>query len=246
MSGSEKNKSIHSNHRKRLDRKVEEFGIEMLEQHEQLEWLLFSVIPLGDTNEMAHKLLERFVTIAGVLNADPDELKEIAGIGKRAAMFLTQLPAMLGIVERSMVDSPVCFKVREERERFMKSFFHGKLTESAYMFCLNSSYRLLGVKRLNDGGTGEIAVNPIQVAKTAMRDCASAVVVAHNHPCGSLNPSVNDIHVTRILMGIFDTLGIEFCDSIIVAGEDICSLRQRGYMADGLKRPRPVFEPADE
>lgn len=233
MNSEQKDKNLHVNHRKRLDRKVAEFGLEMLEPHEQLEWLLFSVLPWGDTNEIAHRLLDRFVTIAGVLNADPDELKEITGIGQRAALFLTQLPAMLGIVERSMLDSPVCFREKNEREKFIKSFFHGKLTESAYMFCLNSSYRLLGVKRLNDGGTGEITINPLVIAKTAMRDCASSVVVAHNHPCGSLNPSVNDIHVTRVLMGIFDTLGIEFFDCVVVAGDGIYSLKQKGYMSKG-------------
>ena len=222
--------SIHTNHRQRLNKKVEEFGLDSLEEHEQLEWLLFAVIPRGDTNATAHRLLKRFVTIAGVLSADPAELQEIEGVGSVAARFLSQLPALLGIVERSMKDKPPSFKNYEDAEKYIQSFFYGRLTESAYIFCLNSSYRLLSVKRLNDGGTGEIAIIPSRVARIALRENASAVVIAHNHPCGRVNPSINDIRMTRTLNEVFEVLGIELFDSVIVSNDSICSLKRNGYM----------------
>ena len=69
--------SIHDGHRMRLDKKVIEKGFEMLEPHEQLEHLLFAVIPRGDTNTIAHDLLNRFGTVASVLNADPEQLMSV-------------------------------------------------------------------------------------------------------------------------------------------------------------------------
>ncbi|MDO4744039.1 MAG: DNA repair protein RadC, partial [Clostridia bacterium] len=148
--------SLHDKHRQRLDKKVKEYGLEMLEPHEQLEHLLFAVIPRGDTNELAHRLLKRFVTVRGVLNADPEELQEIKGVGSRAAMFLTSLPALLGIVERNMKNElPPRMRTTKEIVDYVKTYFYGRLTEASYIFSLNSSHRLLSVSRISEGIAGE-------------------------------------------------------------------------------------------
>ena len=132
--------NVHSGHRSRLDKKVMEKGLEMLEPHEQLEHILFAVIPRGDTNALAHRLLERFMTVAGVLNADVEELMLIEGVGRRTAMFLTDLPQLLGIVERSVwADAPPKLRESEEVAEFVKTYFYGKLTEEIYVISLNSS-----------------------------------------------------------------------------------------------------------
>ena len=197
--------SLHEEHRKRLDRKVNTLGLHLLEIHEQLEHLLFAVIPRGDTNELAHRLLERFRSVAGVINADPEELMEIEGVGKRTAMFLTSLPALLGIVQRGMtVGAPTQFKNHGQIKDFVKTYFYGKLVEEAYLFSLNSSYRLLAVSRISSGIRGETYIYPEKVARQALLDKASVGVVVHNHPCGDVKPSVDDIKLSRALLDAFN------------------------------------------
>jgi len=118
--------SLHQKHRERLDKKVNEYGMEMLEPHEQLEYLLFAVIPRGDTNALAHRLLDRFITVGGVINASIDELMTIDGVGKSTARFLTSMPQLLGIVERSItVAEPPVLSDPEKIADFAKTYFYG-------------------------------------------------------------------------------------------------------------------------
>ncbi|MBO5955914.1 MAG: RadC family protein [Clostridia bacterium] len=229
--------SIHEEHRKRLDRKVRERGLEMLEEHEQLEYILYAVIPRRDTNKLAHELLERFVTIAGVLNAEVDELMEFEGMGRRSAEFLVSLPDLLGIVERSMtVSAPPKLDNIEEIGNFAKTYFHGKLTETAYLLCLNSTFRLRSVIKISDGAQHEAYMNPPMVVRKALKDNASAVVVIHNHPCGDPKPSVADVTVSRELARAFEAVDIIFADSVIISGDEFFSFREYGYLMDLEKK----------
>ena len=61
-----KGKAIHSGHRERLRKKVIQYGIDVLENHEVLELLLFYSIPRRNTNDIAHQMLEEFETLPGV------------------------------------------------------------------------------------------------------------------------------------------------------------------------------------
>lgn len=80
--------NIHAGHRERLKNKFLRFGAEALEEHELLELLLFYAIPQKDTNPIAHNLINRFGSVAGVLKAEPKELTEVSGIGMHAATLL--------------------------------------------------------------------------------------------------------------------------------------------------------------
>ena len=224
-------------HRKRLDKKVSVFGLEMLEAHEQLEYLLFAVIPRGDTNRIAHRLLDRFMTISGVLNAPPEELEKIEGVGHRTALFLASLPPLLGIVERSTKENkpPRLFEWWEISE-YLKTYFYGKLTETAYMISLNSAYRLLGISKISEGSHGETPIIVYNVVRQAIRDNATAVIVVHNHPCGNINPSFSDITLSKTLMDAFSVVGIELMDCVVVSGDECFSMREHGYIEPSIKK----------
>ncbi len=223
--------SLHEGHRKRLDKKVMDKGLEMLETHEQLEHLLFAVIPRGDTNKIAHKLLDRFITVSGVLNADVEELIKIDGVGMRTAMFLTSLPPLLGIVERNIARNELPrLRTTKDMVNFAKSYFYGKVIEETFVFSLNSSFRLIAVSKVSDGIAGQTYVFPSKILKQAIADNASMVVIAHNHPGGNANPSSQDIEISRSLFELFEAVNIQLLDSIVVAGKDYFSIREKGYM----------------
>ncbi len=217
--------NVHDKHRERLDKKVMEHGLELLEPHEQLEYLLYAVIPRGDTNKLAHNILERFKTISGAINASVDELLTVEGVGRSTARFLTSLPELLGIVERSILtDKPLKLDGYEKLANFVKTFFYGKLTESAYMLSMNSSFRLLSITRISEGVQGETAVYVPKVVRQALNDRASTVVIVHNHPCGLVNPSVADMELSKKLQKCFEMVDIDFFDSLIVSGNDVYSI----------------------
>ena len=225
--------SLHEQHRQRLDKKVKTFGLEMLEAHEQLEHILFAVIPRGDTNAIAHRLIKRFGTLSAVLNAPEGELVKVEGVGARTAKFLNDLPILLGIVERSIKDAmPPKLSNAKEIYEFAKSYFYGALTESAYILSMNSSYRLIAVSKISDGINGETYIFPSKVARQALLDNASAIAVVHNHPCGTLNPSFSDIETTRKIKNACKAVEIDFVDSVIISDQGYFSISQKGYIDD--------------
>ena len=75
-----RNMGTHDGHRMRMRERIAMTGTGPLQDHEVLEFLLFSFVPRKNTNEMAHALMDRFGSFAGVLNADASELEKVPGM----------------------------------------------------------------------------------------------------------------------------------------------------------------------
>ena len=226
------NDELNSGHRARLDRKVREKGFDFLEQHEQLEYILYTVIPRKNVNKEAHQLIKRFGSLWGVFNADIEQLTEFKGIGTRAAKFLKTLPELVGITERIIKykGKPPRLYTEEEIMEFASTYFHGKLREEAYLFNLTSSFVLRSVRRISTGGENHTYMYHKEVVKSAVLDNAAVALVVHNHPCGSAMPSFEDISLSRQLNDGFSAVDIKFLDSVIIAGEEYYSIRENGYL----------------
>ena len=222
---------LHDDHRKRLDAKVREKGLDSLEVHEQLEYILFAVIPRGDTNRIAHELLERFGTVLGVFSADPKELMEVSGVGYRTAMFLSTMKEITGLVERLLeTDKRKILDNTDAIQAFVKTYFYDKLDEAFYLLSLSAQKRLISVHKISDGDEGETPVYIRKIAKKAIVNDARYVILVHNHPCGNTNPSISDVKASNECTKAFDVIGIELLDSIIVSGKQCCSLKDEGYL----------------
>ena len=83
--------SIHDGHRQRMRERFLKTGLDHFDKHEVLEILLYYCIPRSNTNELAHKLIDRFKTIGRVLQASPEELMSVEGVGENTALYLSLL-----------------------------------------------------------------------------------------------------------------------------------------------------------
>lgn len=210
-------KYLHKNHRQRMDMKAEMGGLENMPEHEVLERLLFTVIPRGNTNETAKRLCDEFGGIGGVLRADVSELEKVEGIGHRAAVFLHDLPEVLGIVERSLKFKSERIKNTEDACEFAKTLFYGKLSEQFYMISLTSTGTVIKFNRVNEGSDDEVKAERRNIVRLAIRNGASSVVIAHNHPGGTAVPSLSDRAATESIRKALAAVGVELLDSVIVA-----------------------------
>ena len=101
MAGSEKN--LHEGHRERLRQRFLREGLESFQEHEVLELLLTYAIPRADVNGTAHRLMERYGSLAATLNAPLSSLTQVEGVGERAAAFLKLLPQLLRRYQLSLL-----------------------------------------------------------------------------------------------------------------------------------------------
>ena len=98
---------MHEGHRERVKRRFRQEGLDSFSDIQALELLLFYVIPRVDTNPIAHALLDHFGSLSQVLDASPEELMKVPGIGENAAVFLTLL-----ILARPMIEKLDRIKVK--------------------------------------------------------------------------------------------------------------------------------------
>jgi len=221
-------KPDYIDHRQRLKERFDRQGFRGWPAYEALELLLTYVIPRRDVKPLAKKLLARFQTIKGVLNAPADQLEEIAGIGPETSRFLRLCRELLVFYleepesRRLVVDSPA------RVEELCRSRLEGLAEEHFLVLFLDNRHRLITSEIVHHGTVDMSVVYPREVMARALRHRAAALLVAHNHPGGSTSPSAEDLKITRELQRAAATLGIRLLDHLIVAGARVVSLRELG------------------
>lgn len=115
--------------------------------------------------------------------------------------------------------------VRTAKQAFARLSDMGHLNKEQFRgLYLNSRYQLLHEETISVGSVSSSLVHPREVYRPALQYGASAVILAHNHPSGSLNPSEEDLTVTEKMKEAGDILGLELLDHLIIAGNKFISL----------------------
>ena len=86
--------NVHAGHREKLKQRFIEEGLGAFEDHQILEMLLFYTIPRRDTNEIAHRLINKFGTLEAIFDSSPEQLMEIGKVTKSTAVLLTMIPEL--------------------------------------------------------------------------------------------------------------------------------------------------------
>lgn len=227
----QKEKSIHAGHRERIRERARREGLAAFSEHEVLELLLTYAIPQKDVNPLAHALIARFGSLASVLGADENELMSVKGVGANAALLLNMLPDLMRYYQISTLgDKPVVANLAQAR-RYCAPLFLGAREEQLYMICLNKNGQVLRVTLLHTGTVDEVALYPRVVVQTALRHDAHAVLLAHNHPSGMIEPSAADLRATLAVTRALETMNIALVDHLIFAGEEAYSMTRRSLLS---------------
>ena len=229
-------KNPHAGHRKRLRERYARSGMDDFAPHEVLELLLTYAIPRIDVNPMAHALIEKFGSVAGVLDATEKELTEIQGIGPEAAMFLKMLPEVFRHYQLSGYDDKETYDTVAKLGDYLRALYTGVTVERVYLVLLDNSLKLIDCIPLSEGSVNCSSVTVRTIAEYALRENASAVVLAHNHPRGLAIPSGADLEVTQTVECALETIGVPLLEHLIVT-ENSCAPILRHHK--GLLRSSP-------
>jgi DNA repair protein RadC len=224
-------KDTHSGHRDRLKNKYLSIGIDNLYNHEILELLLFYAIPRKDTNEIAHRILEKYNTISGVFEASPKDLALISGVGKNAATLISLAGDILRVVQKDKIKGKPLLDTTEKAGEYIKNLFCGYNHEVFYAVFLNTRSKVISYEKICEGTINELPVYPRNIVQAALRNNAYAVILAHNHPGGTLAPSGADVDLTRVITKALNSIEIKLRDHIIIAGEKFSSFMEMGLLS---------------
>jgi len=219
-------------HRQRLRERFVKSGLAGFADYEVVELLLSLAIPRGDVKEQAKALIARFGSLRGIMDAPLEQLQLVKGIGPvtPVALRIIREAANLYLQQSaeghdSLIDPQALFS-------FWRARIGALPNEVFQVGYLDSSYRLLrdGIETLEEGTTDRAVVYPRRVMEAALRRNAAALVFAHNHPNGNVQPTEQDKVLTKALVLAATAVQIKVLDHVVVSLDRVFSFRTEGLL----------------
>lgn len=226
--------NLHEGHRQRVKSKFLKYGIESLDDYQVLEAMLFYAVPKKDTNELAHTLVNRFGSLAGVLEAEYDELIKVNGVGENIGSMLK----LFGMVSMRYAQSSFSYENRtllddtKKMLEYCKTLFLGEKRELVYLLALDTEMLLVGKEVISQGSVDSVEVTPRRAAEFAFKSNSNNIVITHNHPQGTSLPSRADVKTTIHFREVLKSMDIELIDHIIVGRDGAISFRNSSYTTE--------------
>ena len=199
-------------------------GLEGFASHEVLELLLFYAVPQKNVNPLAHQLLTRFGSLGNVLQAEPEQLRKVNGIGEYTSIYLSLFSQVTHYAQLEKTGERVVISSRRAAEEYCVKLLSGERREVFYVICMNAQMRVLNNVLIAKGSLSDVPAYPRLVAEAALNHNAHSVLLCHNHPGGSSTPSQADVESTRQLGILLHGLEITMADHIIVADGQALSM----------------------
>jgi DNA repair protein RadC len=218
-------------HRQRLRDRFLERGLDGFTDAEVLELLLTFGTPRSDCKEAARLALAEFGSFAAVFEASIPALQVIPGIGPKNsfAIHFVQEVARRYLKER-LQGKRYLHSSTEVRDYLLHSM-RGLKKEVFTVIYLDSSHAIIDSEILAEGTLNVNTVYPRELMSRALEQNAAALIVAHNHPSGSLEPSPQDRHLTRTLCLLCSLMQIQLLDHLII-GNGSYSFADQGLMTE--------------
>ena len=219
-------------HRQRLKEKFQQQGIEPFSDAEVLELLLILGTPRKDCKEPARALLKRFGALAGVLEAPSGELQKIKGVGPNNSFAIHFLHGVARRYLKQRVQDKHYLHSSQQVGEYLIHSMRDLQHEVFTVIFLDASHAIIDTQVIARGTITASTVYPRELVKLALKHNAAAMVVAHNHPSGKLEPSDQDRQLTRTLFLACSFMNIRLLDHLIIGqSEQTYSFADHGLMA---------------
>ena len=206
-------------------------GAGALATSELLAILLRSGTPRASALELAQELLQRADgSLRALSRLNYKDLAALHGIGDVKAVTL--VAALELATRREIEDHGERPQLTTSRSayQFVRPYLQDLPHEECRLLLLNAASRLVAHERLSVGSVDGTVLDVRSVLAAALRHNASAIILAHNHPSGNLDPSEADIAITRRIRAAAELMQVPLADHLIVAGRRYYSFRDAGML----------------
>ena len=217
-------------HRQRLRDRFLKGADEALPDYELLEMLLFFPIERIDTKPLAKELLARFESLAGVINAQPDQLGEFDKIDHHTITLFKAVRAMASRITREELSDRAILDNWDKLIAYLRASMAHRMVEQFRVLFLDRMNVLIADEVQHQGTIDHTPVYPREVLKRALALDASALVMVHNHPSNHPKPSKADITMTKEVKEILEKVGMVLHDHLIISKSGHSSFRQMGLL----------------
>lgn len=215
---------IHDGHRDRIFDSFFEIGLKGKTEHQSLELLLTYLDPRKDVNPIAHELINKFGSLAGVMDANPEDLVKIKGITMRGAALIKLVPLLAAKYHESKYkEKPNLGTYSAIRDYMIPKLSH-ETNEVFYVLCLDTKLNLLRAIQLAEGTPESASIEIRSLVTEIIKTSATQVVLVHNHLSGSVMPSAADVATTKTVSNILEPMGIKVIDHLIISGDKCFNL----------------------
>lgn len=216
----------HTNegHRKRMKERFLAEGLDNFDEVHVLELLLFYCVARKDTKPIARALLDHFGSLPLVLEAKPDQLQQVDGVGESVATFLSLILAAGRYYQVRRAAYEIALNSPEEYGPYLQSYFFGKTNETVYLLCMDAKCKVLCCKLVGEGDINSANIPIRKMVQIALGVNATSVILAHNHPSGVAVPSVDDRITTERLAQALGAMDIVLADHVVVADGEYTSM----------------------
>jgi len=229
---------IHHGRREKLRQSFQKYGLHTFNETQVLEYALGMTMPRIDTNPLAHRLVNTFGSLDGVISAPPDKIMAVAGAGTQVAHFLSFLKEFI-IYHASIAKKDEKVKTSADASRVLREVMKNYAEEHFVVLCLDKSGGVV-LKHDIAGNFNKVDINMREVADVILRTKAVSIVCAHNHLDEIATPSDSDIRLTRTIVNMLGALEINVLDHIIFGADSEYSFFRSGIL-DILKREHKAF-----
>ncbi|MCM1043528.1 MAG: hypothetical protein NC350_04910 [Corallococcus sp.] len=223
-------KNANAGHRERLRQRYLSEGLDSFQDHEVLELLLFQYLPYKDTNKIAHKLLEEFGSLYGVLDASPEQLVRVAGISTVTAVNLSLLKDVWFRYQKSAAEAKRLTTL-SDIVSYAQTLLSGGNYEKLLVVYVDASTKFIGKKFYCTNDNMAVNIPIKQLVSDAMLHSASGVMLFHSHVKGIAKPSDADLKYTEQLYFTFANLGVALLEHGIFNSDGVYySFIQNGHI----------------
>ncbi len=232
MRGRDLGRPETAGHRQRLRDRFLEHGLSSFTDSEILELLLSFGTPRQDCKQRAREALKHFGSFSGVLEAPLSRLQEVRGIGPKNAFAIKFIHEVARKFLKERVKGRPLVQAARDVVNYLWHSLSFEQKEIFVVVFLDARHGIITVEEMFHGTLNFSAVYPREVLKRALDLHAAAMILAHNHPSGAIDPSDHDKRLTARLCGAARLFDMEILDHIIIGRlGDYYSFEEHGLMA---------------